>query len=154
METLKGFKLDKFTLKLEHIADLISFNGPLLSLFENDFGENYFYCWCDVDERYNRWLVFRVSYEQLRRYLMEQISLHDLTLNPVEGFVYCLDIDNALQYQNVYLLRPTNLPEMYIPSTDSYYDLESELEEEEKKAILSRVLTAANTAIYSLQKMM
>jgi len=154
METLKGFKLDKFPLKLEHMADLIYFDGPLLSLFENHFGENYFYCWCDVDDRYNRWFVFRVSYEQLRLYLMQQISLHDLTLNPVDGLVYCLDIDNDVQYQNVYLLRPTNLPEAYIPSTDSYYDLESELEEEEKKAIFSRVLTAANTAIYSLKKIM
>jgi hypothetical protein len=82
--------------------------------------------------------------------LMQQISLRDLTLNPVEGLVYCLDIDNQVQYQNIYLLRPTNLPEAYIPDTDSYYDLESELEEEQRKAILSRVLTAANAAIQKI----
>jgi hypothetical protein len=77
-----------------------------------------------------------------------------LTLNPVYGFVYCLDIDNEVQYQNVYLLRPTNLPDAYVPDTNSYYDIESELEEAEKKAILNRVLTAANAAIYSFQQIM
>jgi hypothetical protein len=154
METLKGFRLDKFPLQLEHLTDLIYFDGPLLSLFENRFGEHYFYCWCDVDEHCHRWLVFRLSDEQLRNYLMQQISLRDLTLNPVEGLVYCLDIDNQVQYQNIYLLRPSNLPEAYIPDTESYYDLESELEEEQRKAILSRVLTAANAAIYSSQKIM
>jgi hypothetical protein len=154
METPKGFKLDQFPLQLEHLADLIAFDGPLLSLFENHFGENYFYYWCDVDQHYNRWLIFRVNYEQLRSYLTQQISLHDLTQNPVDGLVYCVDIDNEVQYQNIYLLRPTNLPDAYIPEKNSYYDFDTELDEEERKVILDRILTAANAAVYSVQQIM
>ncbi|TAG74491.1 MAG: hypothetical protein EAZ23_06010 [Oscillatoriales cyanobacterium] len=60
-EQLIGFKLDKFPLSLRSIVHLEYFDGPLLSLFENEYGDSYLYSWCDVDNLYNRWLVFRVA---------------------------------------------------------------------------------------------
>lgn len=129
VEQLIGFKLNKFPLELRKIVDLEYFDGPLLSLFENEYGDSYLYSWCDVDNLYNRWLVFRVARQTLKLYIDGQVSLHELIVNPVDGFLYSLDIDNALQVENSYLILPENLPAIYLPETDSYYE-ESDLNRE------------------------
>ncbi|MGL5058555.1 MAG: DUF6575 domain-containing protein [Microcoleus sp.] len=133
MEPLIGFKLNKFPLNLKRIADLEYFDGPLLSLFENEYGDSYLYSWCDADNLYNRWLVFRIVRSTLKLYIECNISLHELIVNPADGFIYSLDIDNTLQVKNTYLLLPENLPTIYLPETDSYYEL-SELNPETAEA--------------------
>jgi hypothetical protein len=141
MEQLIGFKLNKFPLNLTSIVDLEYFDGPLLSLFENEHGDNYLYSWCDADNLYNRWLVFRVARPTLKLYIEGKASLHELIVNPVDGFLYSLDIDNALQMKNTYLILPENLPEIYVPETDSYYemsDLNRETAEEDKLLIYQK----------------
>ncbi|EDN65617.1 hypothetical protein BGP_0795 [Beggiatoa sp. PS] len=61
MQEITGYLLEHFPLNLRDIVDLIYFDGPLLTLFENEYGDSYLYYWCDVDEQCNRWLVFRVT---------------------------------------------------------------------------------------------
>lgn len=141
MEDIKTFKLDEFPLKLNFVADLIYFEGPLLSLFKNETGDSYLYYWCDVDENYNRWIIFRLSKAKLKSYVFEKLSLDDLILNPSDGFVYITDIDDNLQYRNIYLIQPDKLPEQYIPESDSFYDFKSELDEDEdgKQLLLNHI---------------
>lgn len=139
MEDIKAFKLDKFPLKLNFIADLTYFEGPLLSLFKNETGDSYLYYWCDVDENYNRWIIFRLSKAKLESYIFEKLSLNDLILSPSDGFVYIVDIDGNLQYSNIYLIQPDKLPELYIPESDSFYDFESESDEDGKLLILNHI---------------
>lgn len=142
MEQLIGFKLSKFPLTLRSIVNLEYFDGPLLSLFENEYGDSYLYSWCDVDNLYNRWLVFRVAQITLKLYIEGQVSLHELIVNPVDGFLYSLDIDNDLQVKNTYLILPENLPAIYLPETDSYYelsDLNRETAEEDRLLIFQKL---------------
>jgi hypothetical protein len=109
---------------LKIVADLIYFDGPILSQFKNASGEHYLYCWSDVDEEYNRWLVFRVTTQTLNLYLAGKVSLRDLLLNPIDGFLYSVDIDDDWQYHNLQMVQPIHLPLPYLPDTDSYYDFE------------------------------
>lgn len=142
MEKLIGWKLDKFPLSLRLIVHLEYFDGPLLSLFENEYGDSYLYSWCDIDELYNRWLVFRVVQETLKQYVEGKVSLCELLLNPIDGFLYSLDIDDTWKIVNVYLLQPKTLPETYIPDTDSYYsflELNSETREKDKILIQQKL---------------
>ncbi len=69
MEKIEGLKLDKFPIKLNFLIDLFYFEGALLSLFKNDNDDNYLYYWFDVDENYNRWLIFRLSKSDLKSYI-------------------------------------------------------------------------------------
>jgi len=39
MQTLTGYPLDTFPLQLRGIVDLIYFDGSLLTLFENEYGD-------------------------------------------------------------------------------------------------------------------
>jgi len=125
METITGIKLERFWLTdLKRVADLIYYDGPIVSHFKNQPGDDYLYCWSDSDEHYNRWLIFRVSRQALNDYLTQQLTLRDLMLNPADRFLYCVDIDNEFQYHHPYLVFPNQLPAIYLPETDAYYDFE------------------------------
>lgn len=125
MPRIKGIRVNKHPFNdLEIVADLIYFDGPILSQFKNARGDNYLYCWSDIDERYNRWLVFRVTNQNLNFYVTGKVSLRHLILNPIDGFVYSVDIDDDFQYHNVQIVQPTHLPKTYLADEDSYYDFE------------------------------
>ncbi|HAN73751.1 MAG TPA: hypothetical protein DCQ51_20680 [Planktothrix sp. UBA8407] len=150
MNTLNGCPLNKFPLNLQYVADLIYFDGPLVSLLENESGESYLYCWSDVNSVYNRWLVFRVTKNSLQDYLLGKLSLRDLILNPVDGFHYAIDIDNDLEVKNTFWILPENLPDSYIPEEDSYHDpslLNPEQGEEDIKLIESKINYKENNLI-------
>ena len=118
---IKGIKLDTFPLKnLTKVADLIYFDGPLLSHFKNEYGDNYFYYWCDVNENFNRWLIFRVADKSLNGYLSGAISLRELIEKPSDGFVYLVDIDDDLEFHNLQMVQ--DLSDDYLPEADSYFD--------------------------------
>ncbi|GEM_PF-492692 len=123
METIKGSSFREFPLKeLTKVADLEYFEGPLLSLFKNNKGDQYLYYWCDCDELVNRWLVFRVSDEKINAFLSKRISLRDLILQPADNFLFSVDLDHVLNQVNSYLIEVAELPELYIPDVDSLYD--------------------------------
>jgi hypothetical protein len=133
MEPLVGWQLSKFSLKLKFIVHLEYFDGELLSLHENPEGDYYLYSWCDADDICHRWLVFRVNSRVCQHYIERKISLRDLILNPVDGFLYVVDIDRDRHVKNTYLVQPEILPELYIPDPDSYYSF-SELNRETQEA--------------------
>ncbi|NJK74472.1 MAG: hypothetical protein HC942_10815 [Microcoleus sp. SU_5_6] len=142
MEPLIGWLLGKFPLNLKFIVHLEYFDGELLSLHENSEGDCYLYSWCDTDDIYHRWLVFRVTSRMLQQYIERKISLRHLILNPVDGFLYLLDIDRDRRVNNTYLVQPENLPELYIPDPDSYYsfsELNGETQEVDRRLIQQKV---------------
>jgi len=122
MQTLTGYQLDTFPLQLRGIVDLIYFDGPLLTLFKNKYGDYYLYYCCDTHSDCHRWLVFRITRQLLRLYITQQRSLRDLIQQPVDGFLYAIDLDDKLQAKNIYLVHPNHLPQKYVPGPDSYYD--------------------------------
>jgi len=137
MQEITGYLLEHFPLNLRDIVDLIYFDGPLLTLFENEYGDSYLYYWCDVDEQCNRWLVFRVTKKTLRFYITQKLSLRELILNPVDGILYSIELDDDLQCRHTYLLQPKNLPSIYIPAVDSYYDFSKrDREDPEAKGLI------------------
>lgn len=117
--------------ELRKIADLIYFEGPLLSLFSDINGEKYLYYWCDVSDVCNRWLVLRISDKKLDLYLRKKISLRDVIIEPDDGLLHAIDIDQELRLSNVVVVSPKELPESYIPDEDSYYESTPEFMEAE-----------------------
>ncbi|MBL7797090.1 MAG: hypothetical protein JNJ90_11405 [Saprospiraceae bacterium] len=51
------------------LFDLEYYDGPLLSLFADANGDFYLYKWYDLAPDSHQWLVWRVPYETLLRYL-------------------------------------------------------------------------------------
>ena len=124
MRQIEGYRLDFDFNKFKRIADLIYFEGPFLSHYVSEKGDDYLFYWVDKDEHDNRWLVLRVSLANLQKYMGREVTLRELIENPNDGFVYCVDVDNDLRFHDAILVQPSRLPANYLPAPDSYYDFE------------------------------
>jgi len=124
MKTVKGYNIKYDFSDFRKIADLIYFEGPLLSHYVSSRGDDYLFYWVDRDENDNRWLVMRVSLSSLQKYMAKDISLHELIETPNDGYLYLVDVDNNANYHDVRLVQPADLPDDYLPVSDSYYEFE------------------------------
>lgn len=124
MKTIKGYDIQFDFSKFKRIADMIYFEGPLLSHYVSDKGDDYLFYWVDKDDCNNRWLILRVSLSNLQKYMVKEITLRELIENPNDGYLYCVDVDDDIKYNNVKLVQPADLPEDYLPANDSYYEFE------------------------------
>lgn len=124
MKQTKGFDIQFDFSNFKKIADLIYYEGPLLSHYVSSKGEDYLFYWVDRDSNDNRWLVLRVSLASLQRYMAGELSLRELIENPNDGFLYQVDVDSATRYHHVLLIQPTDLPDDYLPASDSFYAFE------------------------------
>lgn len=73
---IKGEKIEsKFFSKHSWNADLIDFDGPLLSLYKGEYDEDLLYIWLDCNATKNRWGVVPISRYNLRAYLECSVTL-------------------------------------------------------------------------------
>jgi hypothetical protein len=123
LRKIEGLSTDEFPFtNLRLVADLIYFDGPLLSYFKDNSGQHFLYYWCDADNLYNRWLVFRSTQQALSHFLTQQLTLHGLVLASDPDQMYLADLDDQLQYVNIVKIRPPDLPVDYLPEMDTLYD--------------------------------
>lgn len=126
MNAINGFDIKFDFGKLIKVADLIYYDGPLLSHYISQKGENYLFYWVDVDSECNRWIVVRTDIYSIQQYIEKKITLRTIIMHPNDGFVYVADVDDAVNYRSVKLISADNLPEDYTPTEDSYYTFEIE----------------------------
>lgn len=107
---------------LKKVADLVEFEGPILSHFTDDNNEEILFYWVDYNQDYNRWLVISVPKKSLYQYLLKEISLRTLFGN--QGECYTVDIDTNIQYCNITKLDLLNLPIKYLPEETAYFFFE------------------------------
>ena len=66
MKTIKGICIKKRNFdKFKKVADLIYFDGPLLSHYVTNKGDNYLFYWIDQDDTNNRWMFIRTDYDNI-----------------------------------------------------------------------------------------
>lgn len=126
MKTINGIASEFRFSKLHKCADLISYEGPLLSHYVSEHGDNYVFYWVDTDEKYNRWLLVRTTLDALRLYITKDITLRQLISNPEDGVVWMTDVDNEIRFHNSMMVPVSNLPDEYMPAQDSYYEFETD----------------------------
>lgn len=123
LHKINGINLELLPFQnLKLISDLIYFDGPLLSYFQDKQNRKIIYYWCDANETCNRWLVMQVSPQNLSAYQNQKISLHSLILSPVNDIICVVDVDNNLNNKQILKITPDQLPESYTPEEDSFYD--------------------------------
>ena len=110
-----------FFKNLTKVEDIFYYDGPLLSLFLSNKGENYIYYWVDTDQQlFNRWLIFKIDFKDFKLCYRQEKDLKTLILSPTD-FIYCVDIDDNLDYNNVGIVYPQNLPENYLPEDNCFF---------------------------------
>ena len=109
-----------FNLDLTYQGDLIVYDGPLLSHFNNEKGEDYLYQWVDIDNNYNRWLVFKC--ENFYSFFTVDITLRDLILK--NDSVLIIDIDDDINIVNCWEVNLNDIPTSYMPTEKSFFNNE------------------------------
>lgn len=122
MIQVNGFNVSLDIQSFQKISDLIFFEGPLLSHYMSERGDNYLFYWVDSDDHFNRWLIVRTSLETIQDYIEKKISLYEVVSKPNDGFLYMVDIDENVEYHDLKLVQPNSLPDDYLPETDSFYE--------------------------------
>lgn len=95
MKQLQGIEGRLSINDLTKVSDLIYFDGPLLSHYVHKSGENYLSYWVDCDDKFQRWLVFKVGITSLQQYVDKRLSLFNVISQLDDGFVYLIDIDEC-----------------------------------------------------------
>ena len=98
MRAIDGLNFSFDFSKFIKVADLIYFEGPLLSHYISEKGENYLFYWVDADAHANRWIIIRTDIFTIQKYLDKKIPLSNIITSPNDGFVYIVDIDENIQY--------------------------------------------------------
>lgn len=111
--SIDGRSLPSFTWN----ADLIAFDGPLLSLFRSEFGKDALFSWLDCDDERHRWAIIDVSRANLRGYLNRETSLLDLFRESTSVIVFD---QGGSRKSNIKRTTWSRLPPKYLPSEDSF----------------------------------
>ena len=127
MKTIKGISIRNRNFdKFKKVADLIYFDGPLLSHYVTINGDNYLFYWIDQDDADNRWMFIRTDYDTILKYTQKKQTLRNILSSPLDDIVYTVDIDNEGHHHNFQAHSIEDFPEDYLPSEDSYYEFEPE----------------------------
>lgn len=127
MKTIKGICIKKRNFdKFKKVADLIYFDGPLLSHYVTNKGDNNLFYWIDQDDTNNRWMFIRTDYDNIQKYTNKKQTLRNVLSSPLDDIVYTVDIDEEGNHHNFQAHSIEDLPEDYLPAEDSYYEFEPE----------------------------
>lgn len=111
-------------------TDLIYFDGPLLSLYKKDDGQDYFISWIDCDDRKNRWAVFPVERDSLHLYLKGEMTLRNVCLEAPQVVLF----DTGMDAKRRNWVELNAFPHDYLPRKTSFLRPEVSTEAAKKLA--------------------
>ena len=146
MTQVNGIPTKKLDLKeFRHVSDLIYYEGPILSYFQDKDGESYLFSWVDCDVTFNRWLVIHTDFANILRYMRRDITLRSIVMEGGAKNLYIVDIDADVNFHNLQSVRLSALPKEYIPATDVLYNYEPQNSEPEFLKMLKTPTTTDDT---------
>lgn len=119
---LQGIRIKNLPFNIRKKGNIFAHDGPILSHFVSDDGSDYFMFWVDQDKVSNRWLLFFVSKENLKRYFNAAMSLRELVFLNQKDFVYFIDIDSNVDYKNIIRKAVKDFPMEYAPGERSFFN--------------------------------
>lgn len=99
-------------------SDLISFDGPLLSLYKGTGYTDALYLWLDNSDRANRWCLIPVERTLLDNYLNEKVTLQEVIFKT--DIVYICNHYAVTDKRHYNVLKTSDIPGEYLPEVDSY----------------------------------
>ncbi|NAX47902.1 hypothetical protein CAG70_13015, partial [Photobacterium halotolerans] len=101
---LKNLPLGNLTWK----RDLLYFEGPLLSEYYTEKGETFLKYWCDCNEDYHRWMLFKIKEQDRLRLVLGEKSIHAVIQEQPDFFVFFSDENK--KNKKFTLVELTNIP--------------------------------------------
>ncbi len=104
---------------MQWVCDLEYYDGPLQSYFKTDT-DHYIWYWCDYVAGMNRWMVFRVSEETIRKLLKPGKEFNLADIMPacfLDSCVYF--VDRFFWDDFITRVLVTDIPKDYLPEQGS-----------------------------------
>ena len=106
------------------LFDLEYFDGPLLSLFADAKGDFFLYKWYDAAPNSHQWLVFKVKYGTLLKYLNCMSSEFELLNDEPSKAFYIVEFSEKGQPDIVRTLTPDEVKNEYQSLKTVFFDPE------------------------------
>jgi hypothetical protein len=121
MRNIIGIVKTELDFRSRWIGNLLEYEGPLLSLYEDtDHPDTYYlHKWVDHDNNANRWVVVPMSLAAIHALFHQQTTFRQVILQA--DHIHLVDFDqkdNALQVLSIDI---ADLPDAYLPMQDSFY---------------------------------
>lgn len=102
-------------------ADIIFYDGPFLSLYRLDHGQDALYLWVDCDNDDSRWIIIDVTRGALLNYLTKKTSLLDVMRASNNLIKFDLSLtEQKFRRKNAIIVSFDQIPSEYLPSPDSF----------------------------------
>ena len=102
-------------LGLHKVRDLLFLDGPLLSHYASDDGEQYLYHWCETDGISHRWMLLRADGALIDRMRYRFVSMDSVIPKGCrDDFVHIVDL-GANGIEAVRVVPLTGIPKSYLP---------------------------------------
>lgn len=124
MIDIRGILTNKSPLHgLIRIGDIIHFEGPLLTLYQSQRGKLFLCDWVDRDNQNNRWLKYRTTALAIYQFIHGTISHRELFRTKyTKGEFWSFEVNKELEHHHFYKIDKDNLPELYLPNPDSFFE--------------------------------
>lgn len=122
-------------------ADLVFFDGPLISLCRSEDGQEFLTVWIDCDDRRNRWAAVDVDRETLDDYINQKVTL--LNVFERSSSIWTFDISGRRR-SNLTRTALAAFPAAYLPLEQSYLTPDICTEE-------ARQLAEADAELYEIK---
>ena len=143
-----GIVLARIPIQLREVALLEQFDGPLLYLLRDLRGHPYLQSWFDASDEVERWLIFRVSDDDLLRYLLRRRTYREILLSGVTETAFVIDTrisDGA--HIATFLASVDDLPSELLPNDISWHDPSFRPEAADRRATLPGLLSSPDERI-------
>ena len=121
MRNINGHTLNRLPKEHHKIGDLFYFYDSIRSLYRTNKGELYICTWVERDDLYSRWLLFKVTREDILDYLNNKISSLQLVKNAPEPLI-CFDVDKHQDNNNIVACSFSSLPVSYLPKSFAMFN--------------------------------
>jgi hypothetical protein len=127
LSALKGEKLQKLPFELNWIADLISYEWPLVSIFTDKQKRPFLYTWMDGSEKADRYLIAEITLRNLEGYLLKVVTYEELFKNAVNDEYFLFDITKVDGKESVFTqVSFSGLQANHKPEKDLFLEFEEQ----------------------------
>ena len=112
--------------KLRIVNELLSFQDePLLLHLSDENNNDIVSYWVDLDDECTRWLLGKVTKEELYLYLSGNKSLRDLFVHISSDYLFLVDylVDDSITIKSIKLISSKLIVDKYYPKENSFYPL-------------------------------
>lgn len=105
----------------KHIEDLLYYDGPLLSLFEDSAHSKYLYLWVDCNGSFNRWCIIPINESTCNLLREQQMTLYNVIVDA--NWLILFNVNHDGKATDGIKIDACDMPDEYMPSKDSYLAL-------------------------------